>query len=68
MRVEGTDFVRDTHNNALINTNVSAFILYKQQRNTLIAQSAQEIEILNLKNELTQMKNLLQELIRDKNG
>ena len=68
MRIEGTDFIRDELNNALINTNVSAFKLYKQQRHTLNAQSAQEVEISNLKNELTQMKNLLQELIRDKNG
>lgn len=68
MKSESTDFIRDDHNNALINTNINAFNLYKQQRKTLMFQSAQEKEIASLKDELAQLKSLLKEIIREKNG
>lgn len=68
MKIEGTDYIRDEHNHALINTNVEAYKQYKMQRHALALQSAQEKQIASLKDELTQMKSLIQELIREKNG
>lgn len=68
MKDNDSDFVRDERSNALINTNVRAYQAYKQHRQTITVQSEQEKEIISLRSELAQMKDLLQALIREKNG
>jgi len=52
----------------LINTNVNAFKLYKQQRDNMAAQSQSEQEISELKHKLLEMDALIKNLIREKNG
>lgn len=62
------DFVRDDHSRALINTNVSAYKLYKQQRASQQHIDSVNKEIDSLKEELSEMKQLLKDLLREKHG
>jgi len=68
IRTDDPNFARDEGTNALINTNVNAFKLYKQQRDNMAAQSQSEQEISELKHKLLEMDALIKNLIREKNG
>jgi len=68
IKTDDPNFVRDEGTNALINTNVNAFKLYKQQRESMQAQSQNEQEINDLKQKLLEMDALIKNLIREKNG
>lgn len=68
IKTQNPDFCRDESNYALINTNVSAFNLYKQQRKNRKNINAQEKEIENLKSEINELKSLVKHLIKEKNG
>jgi hypothetical protein len=68
IKTDDPNFVRDERTNALINTNVSAYKLYKQQRESVTAQSQNEQEISDLKQKLIEMDALIKNLIREKNG
>ena len=68
IRTDDPNFARDEGTNALINTNVNAFKLYKQQRDNMAAQSQSEQEISDLKLRLLEMDALIKNLIREKNG
>lgn len=59
VKTNTSDFSRDLDSNAVINTNVTAYKLYKQQRN-----SRDTIE--GLRDEVDQLKALVQELIKNK--
>ena len=56
VQTQSPDFYRDTDTNAVINTNVAAFNLYKQQR-----KGKETIE--SLKQEVEDLKALVRELI-----
>jgi len=58
VKTKTADFSRDVDTNAVINTNVTAYKLYKQQRN-----SRDTIE--ELKEEVNQLKALVHELIKN---
>lgn len=62
---EDNSFSRDTDTNAVINTNVTAYMLYKQQRDggKTVAQLTQDIN--ELKSEFGEIKHLLTELLRN---
>jgi|LakMenEpi03Aug12_release.lakeMendotaPanAssembly.Ray.scaffolds.fasta_scaffold985448_2 hypothetical protein len=68
IKTDDPNFVRDEGTNALINTNVKAFKLYKQQRESMTAQAQNEQEINDLKQKLLEMDALIKNLIREKNG
>ena len=68
IKTDDPNFVRDERTNALINTNVSAYKLYKQQRESVTAQAQNEQEISDLKQKLIEMDALIKNLIREKNG
>ena len=68
IKTDDPNFVRDEGTNALINTNVNAIKLYKQQRESMTAQSQNEQEINDLKQKLLEMDALIKNLIREKNG
>ena len=68
IRTDDPNFVRDESTNALINTNVNAYKLYKQQRENMTAQTQSEQEISELKQKLLEMDALIKTLIREKNG
>lgn len=59
VQTNNPDFSRDADSNAVINTNVTAFKLYKQQRN-----SRNTIE--SLRSEVDELKALVHELIKNK--
>ena len=68
IKTDDPNFVRDESTNALINTNVNAYKLYKQQRENMTAQTQSEQEISELKQKLLEMDALIKTLIREKNG
>lgn len=57
-QVKNTEFVRDKESNALINTNVNAFKLYKQQRES-------RLTVESLKTEVDELKALVRELLKN---
>lgn len=70
VKVEGTDFIRDTNNMSLINSNINEFEQYKQKRKMMI-QTRQELddlkeEISGVKSDISDIKNLLIQLIENK--
>jgi len=68
--VKTTDpnFSRDEDSGAIINTNVMAYNLYKQQRSNLGNVSALNSKIDHLEQELRDLKTLLKDIVRDKYG
>lgn len=62
------DFFRDESSGAVINTNVTAFRSYKQQRNNQGTIESLNGKINNLENEISELKTLLKEIVRDKYG
>ena len=73
IQTEDTSFVRDLHSKALINTDRIALENYRKRRQTEIqqAQKWQQMEtkveeLNNVKNEILEIKNLLQELLNKK--
>lgn len=61
VKTQTPDFYRDEDTNALINTNASAFKLYKQQR-------ADRHKVVSMQQEIDELKNLVRTLIEDKHG
>lgn len=62
------DFYRDTQSNAVINTNVEKIKQYKQQRESLIKMQNLVSDVDTLKQDMSEIKSLLQLLVRDNNG
>ena len=58
-----TDFKRDKESNALINTNVHAYKLYKQQRKDRLSVKMKDERIGKLENELRDLKILVKGLL-----
>ena len=73
IQTEDTSFVRDLHSKALINTDRVALENHRKRKQIKIqqAQKWQQLEIKveelnNVKNEILEIKNLLQELLNTK--
>jgi hypothetical protein len=62
------DFYRDTQSNAVINTNVEKIKQYKQQRESLIKMQNLVSDVDTLKQDMSEIKSMLQLLVRDNNG
>ena len=63
-KTEKEDFLRDTTNHALINTNVSAYKQYVQQRESQKKVMDIESEVTSLKRDVTDIKEMLMILIK----
>lgn len=63
--VEG--LVKDTENNVILNTNMSEYQLYLQNKLKVKQSKNIQQDIDNLKKEFCEIKNMLQELINRKN-
>jgi len=63
VKTNNPNFLRDESTNALINTNVNSFKLYKQQRQY----RKKESEIESLKDEVAELKMLVKKLLEEKN-
>lgn len=69
VKTEDSDFLRDQTNYALINSNINAYNLYKQQRKQQYDFSNVQQEIDMLKTDISDIKNMLGILIqRENNG
>lgn len=71
LKVSGHDgLVRDTVNGAIINTNVEDYKVYMAQRESALQRqkqiTEQAEEINNIKNELSEIKSLLTQLLANK--
>lgn len=67
IKTEKEDFLRDHINNALINTNVSAYKQYVQQRESQKKVVGIEQEVDALKNDVNEIKEMLMILIKQTN-
>jgi predicted RNase H-like nuclease (RuvC/YqgF family) len=67
MIVQTTDanFARDTENHAVINTNTTAYMLYKQQRDKSRTIDCLTAEVDSLKSDINEMKQLIERLIKN---
>ena len=64
IKTEKENFLRDTTNHALINTNVSAYKQYVQQRESQRKVMDIESEVTSLKKDVTDIKEMLMILIK----
>ena len=62
------DFCRDESSGAIINTNVTAYKLYKQQRSNHGNVSNLNSKIDLLEKEVAELKTLLKDIVREKYG
>jgi hypothetical protein len=67
IQTNDANFMRDPTNNAVINTNVTAYSLYKQQRDSVRTIDSMGQEMDHLKSELSEIKQLLGQLIKNDN-
>jgi hypothetical protein len=67
IKTEDTDFLRDDCSKALINTNVNAFKQYKLARANRKLSSENDQKIKELEAEVTELKTLVRELLKEKN-
>jgi hypothetical protein len=69
VKTEDKDFNRDQRNFALINSNVEAYKIYQRQRAQSAENSNLQRQIDTLKDDMTDIKNMLKVLIqRENNG
>lgn len=69
IKTEIEGFIRDPKNSALINTNATAYVQYKEKRKQHQDYSTLKNEVDSLKEDLGSIKNMLQILIqRENNG
>lgn len=65
--IEG--FVRDSYNQALLNTNVDAYTRYKEKRKSQQDHESLRVEVKSLKDDVDSIKKMLEILIqRETNG
>jgi hypothetical protein len=65
VKTEDANYGRDTATNAVINTNASAYQLYKQQRSQLTTVHTLQKEVNSLKTDIGEIKQLLGQLIQN---
>lgn len=68
-RTEVEGFMRDSSNQALLNTNVDAYSRYKEKRKAQQDHDSLRVEVESLKNDMGSIKKMLEILIqRETNG
>jgi hypothetical protein len=68
LKIEGTKYTRDLKNMAVLCNDLSEVIRYENELKNHQENIIRDEEINNLKAELSEMKQMLQILIRGKNG
>jgi peptidoglycan hydrolase CwlO-like protein len=68
IKTNDPDFYKDDSSGAVINTNVNAYRLYKQQRNNQGDVSSLNRKINDLESEIRELKAFLKDIVRDKHG
>lgn len=64
-KTDDPNFMRDESTNALINTNVTAYKLFKQQRAQIQNNQSLQEEVRDLRSEIDELKQLLGKLIQN---
>lgn len=67
-KIEGTKYSRDLDNMAVLCTDVTEKIKYETELRKFRENQFRDNEINNLKHEVSEIKSMLQELIRGQNG
>ncbi len=67
IKTEKDDFLRDKTNHALINTNVNAYKQYINQRESQNKVRSLESEVVSLKEDISDIKQMLSILIKQNN-
>ena len=65
IKTNDASFMRDEDNTALLNTNKTAYDLYKQQRDTVISNQTLQAEVNTLKQDLSDIKQLLGQIAQN---
>lgn len=68
VKTNDPDFIKDEVSGAVLNTNISAYKAYKQQRNNISEVTSLNSKINKLEDELRELKTLLKDIVRDKHG
>ncbi|NBR22680.1 MAG: hypothetical protein EBU08_02610 [Micrococcales bacterium] len=69
IKTEDSNFSRDEGNHALLNSNIEAYKMYRQQRNQQAETVSLQGQINDLKKEVSDIKGMLRVLIqRENNG
>ena len=68
VKTSDPDFHRDEDSTALINTNVSAYKQYKLARENKKFNELQENKIASLEAELKELRSIVKELVKERNG
>jgi hypothetical protein len=64
IKTDSENFMRDQRNSALLNTDVNAFKLYRQQRESQTAVSTVQEQVDGLKQDVSDIKEMLKILIK----
>ena len=68
VKIEGTKFVRDTENMAILNTDINELHEYEMKRNAMVQQKNEinsiKQEMSDLKNDVSDIKEMLIQLIK----
>ena len=65
VRIENSKLERDVHSKAVLNTNRNALELYKMERNRKLAEMN---DINNMKKDIQELKEMIQQLMGKQNG
>tara|TARA_Y100001938_G_C7907322_1_gene337733 strand:+ start:360 stop:566 length:207 start_codon:yes stop_codon:yes gene_type:complete len=65
VRIENSKLERDVHSKAVLNTNRNALELYKMERNRKLAEMN---DINNMKEDIKELKEMIQQLMGKQNG
>lgn len=68
VKTSDPDFNRDEDSTALINTNISAYKQYKLARSNKKNTELHESKIASLEAEIKELKSLVRELVKERNG
>lgn len=68
VKTNDPDFCKDEVNGGVINTNVNAYRLYKQRRESEKNIGKLNHQVTSLQTEVQDLKNLIKEFLRDRDG
>lgn len=68
IQTNDSNFARDPASNAVINTNVTAYTLFKQQRISKAQASQMSVEIRSLQQQVDELKQLIGQLVQHGNN
>lgn len=68
VKTQVPDYSRDDTTGALVNTNVNAYRIYKQQRQNQSTVDSLNEKLSSVESEVQELKTFIKKLLEDKNG